>query len=233
MTFQLQAYKAKAILYAGANRNFTEQQMDFLIVSANTDVNLDIANDTSGSLGTFWTAVTADATYGTLATNALATMQSIVSNCSRFRSAMSEALISRTKIGSGAFQTLVSSSIPSGTSVNAVVTGLLATDTIVSVDQSVANANSVTPVAWGTPAANALPLTYASTSGTGGAVSVLIFRGTGTLTIYPGQYGLSLSNHLPLITFNSGTAPTTQILTLSWRMQDGVLPINADAGAAF
>src|SRR5271170_372104 len=103
MTFQLQAFKAKAIPYAGPNRNRYVQSVDMLIASANTDTALDIANDTTGSLGTFWTAVTADATYGKLATNALAVVQEIVSVCKELRTVQSEALSSRTKVGSGGF----------------------------------------------------------------------------------------------------------------------------------
>lgn len=233
MTFSLQAFKAKGILYTAANRNWTEQSVDMLITSANTDVALDIASDTTGSLGTFWTAVLADATYGQLGTNALAVVQNIVANCSRIREIVSEALISLTKVSTGAYQFFTSAVISTGTSVSATVTGLLATDIVVSVTQATANANGVVPVAFGTPTANTLPLTYEATSGANGTVSVLVYRPSGTAVVNAGQYGLTISGHLPLITFNSGTAPTTQILSLSWLMQDGVLPITADYGAAF
>lgn len=234
MTFQLQAFKAKGILYASAQRNITEQSVDMLITSANTDTALDISSDTTGSLGTFWTAVTTDATYGQIGTNALAVIQNIVSNCSRIREIVSEAITSRTKVtAGGSFLNFTSAVISTGTSVSATVTGLLATDVVVSVTQKIANANSVVPVAFGTPTANTLPLTYAATSGANGTVSVLVYRPSGVVVVGAGQYGLTLTGHLPSITFNSGTAPTTQILSITWLMQDGALPITADYGAAF
>lgn len=234
MTFQLQAFKAKGISYAGATRNWTEQSVDMLITAANTDTALDISSDTAGSLGTFWTAVTADATYGQLGTNALTIVRDIVSSCSRVREIISEALTSRTKVGAGGgYLNFTSAAISTGTSVSATVTGLLATDVVVSVTQATANTNSLVPVAFGTPTANTLPLTYATTSGTGGTVSVLVYRPSGAVVVGSGEYGLTLSGHLPSITFNSGTAPTTQILSITWLMQDGVLPITADYGAAF
>ncbi len=77
MTFSLQGFKAYPIRTDGATRQHAVQVALLKIVSANTDVALDIASDTSGSLGTFWTAATGDSTYGQLATDALGVVQTI------------------------------------------------------------------------------------------------------------------------------------------------------------
>jgi len=66
--------------------------------------------------------------------------------------------------------------ITSSATPTATVTGLLATDIVVGVTQKTANANSLVPIAFGTPASNALPLTYASACGANGVVRVLVLR---------------------------------------------------------
>lgn len=232
MTFQLSAYKAKSVAFTGAGRNWQRQYLDLYITGATTDVSLDIASDTAGSLGTFWTAVTADATYGTLANNALTCVQSIVAVCKQLEAVTSEPLLARSMLGGGGFLFFTSAAISSGTSVSATVTGLLATDTVVAVTQKAANSNDLTPAGFGTPTANILPLTYGAASGTGGTVEVLVYRASGA-TVSPGQYSLAITGHLPTITFGASDAPTTNILTLEWTLQDGVFGVNQDAGAAF
>jgi len=47
------------------------------------------------------------------------------------------------------------------------------------------------------------------------------------------QWLLSLSNHLPIITFNSGYAPLSQILCLTWLLHDNTEAVVTDLGAAF
>jgi hypothetical protein len=233
MAFQLQAFKANALLYAEANRNRVRQTADFLIASAATDTALDVANDTTGSLGTFWTAVIADSTYGSVGTAALAVIQNIVNLCKNLDDVSSEVLLGKTRVGTSSIMSFLSAAVGTGPTVTATVTGLLATDTVLAVTQQVANANTVVPVAFGTPAANALPLTYAAANGGSGQVLVLVNRTTGTIVPTTGAFDLTVSGHLPLITFASSNAPTTQLLHLEWLMQDGVLGVNADFGAAF
>lgn len=316
MTFQLQAYKATAIPYAGANRNRYLQYVDLAITGAATDTTLDIASDTAGSLGTFWTAVTTNATYKNTGLAALATIQNIVSVCKDLKSVQSEQLLSRTAVGAGNVQSILSAAsvggaasevyvvtgllstdtilavtpvvapantiptilnilsgtISTGTTVTATVTGLLSTDTILAVTQSVANANGVVPVAYSFNATNTLNLTYEATSGANGKVNVLIsragvqgvamigyntlaanaltvqyqgdpgagakvlvefYRPTGTITPGAGTYDLSITGHLPTITFGTNDAPTTNYLRLAWLLQDDVMGINADYGTAF
>lgn len=78
MAFALIGYKAFPIVHDGAQRNHARQVMVLNITAANTDTALDISSDTAGSLGTFWTAVLADASFGPIGTNALAFIQAIV-----------------------------------------------------------------------------------------------------------------------------------------------------------
>jgi hypothetical protein len=77
MAFQLQKFKAYGVRTEGEVRKHVVQKVLMYIVAANTDVALDIGTLTTGSLGTFWTAVTGDATYGSLGSSALAVMQQV------------------------------------------------------------------------------------------------------------------------------------------------------------
>lgn len=77
MAFQLQAFKAYGIRCQGATRQQARQVAQLHIVQANTDTAVDVASDTAGALGTFWTAATGDAVYGALAAAALAKVQAI------------------------------------------------------------------------------------------------------------------------------------------------------------
>jgi hypothetical protein len=234
MTFALTQFKAYGVRASAATRQHTWQVAEFGITAANTDTALDISSDTSGSLGTFWTAAIANSTYGTLATNALGVIQAIVNNINTLQTVSSEALLTRQEVAASSAQVLAftSAAISTGTSVSATVTGLLSTDTILAVTQATANANDLVPVAFGTPTTNTLPLTYAATSGANGTVRVAVLR-TATTPVTAGTYGLTVTGHLPSITFASGDAPTTQILQLVWTMKDGIEAQVADYGAAF
>lgn len=315
MTFSLRQFKAYGIRTSGATRQHTWQVAELGIVAANTDTALDISSDTAGSLGTFWTAAVADATYGTLATNALGVIRNIIGSVNSLQETVSEPLMTKVKLTAGGIVSLLSAAsaggsateaytvtgllatdtilavtpqtvtantfsqvlsflsaaISTGTSVTATVTGLLSTDTVIGVTQAVANANTVVPVAFGSPSTNALPLTYAATSGANGKVQVTVSRAVGGMpviayttpptantlsVVYPadpgagakvevlvnrtaatdvpttGQYGISVTGHLPSITFASGDAPTSQLLKLVWCLQDGVEAFVSDLGAA-
>lgn len=76
-TFALTAFKAYGIRCEGATRLHALQRATFVVTATAADVAYDISSDTTGSLGTFWTAVIADATYGSIGTQALAVIQSI------------------------------------------------------------------------------------------------------------------------------------------------------------
>lgn len=147
MTFSLQQFKAYGVRASGDTRQHTWQVAEFGIVAANTDTALDISSDTSGSLGTFWTAATGDATYGTLATNALATIQAIIGITNTLKTVDSEALLAKNKLDSGGYVSLLSSASAGGSPTEAyTVTGLLATDTVLAVTPQTATANVVPQV---------------------------------------------------------------------------------------
>lgn len=80
MSFQLQAFKANGVRSSGATRQHATQVVEFYINGLTTDLALDFASLVTGSLGTFWTQVTTDATYGSIGQSALAVMQGLVNN---------------------------------------------------------------------------------------------------------------------------------------------------------
>lgn len=98
MAFQLQKFKAYGVRCSGSTRQQVAQVAELYITALNTDTALDISSDTAGSLGTFWTAVTADATYGALATNALAVIQKIIPQVVSLKTVESEAVLNRVNV---------------------------------------------------------------------------------------------------------------------------------------
>lgn len=96
MAFALVAYHARCVEIASTSYKRGIQQVVLDITALATDVDLDIGDDS----GTFWTAAIADATYGTLATNALASLQRIVGQAAALVGVASEQLIDRVQIGS-------------------------------------------------------------------------------------------------------------------------------------
>ena len=217
MTFQLQSYKAVSTVYAGPNRNRFLQYMFLNISSAATDTSLDISSDTNGSLGTFWTAVTADATYGAVGSAALATIQNI-------RDFLQSA--ERCQFGSVACKTksfgiihqflgfLSAASVGGAATENYTVTGLAVGDVVESVTPAVAVANSVFNISYGAVTANTLPVTYSGDPGSGGKVRVFVSRNGVAVTPTTGQYQETITGHLPTITFAASNAPTSQLLIL-------------------
>lgn len=147
MAFALTQFKAYGIRTSGETRQHTWQVADMGITALNTDVTLDISSDTTGSLGTFWTAAIANATYGQLATNALAKIQAIIGITNNFTLYNSEALSLKSKLVSGVtggnVSFLSAASVGGSPTEAYTVTGLLATDTVLSVTPQTATANVV------------------------------------------------------------------------------------------
>ena len=78
MAFQLTAAKINAIEYVKAVSPRYRQVVELDFTMAATDVSMDIGALLTGSLGTFWTAATGDATYGTtVGLTTLAALQQI------------------------------------------------------------------------------------------------------------------------------------------------------------
>jgi hypothetical protein len=202
------------------------QRLILWTTGLNTDTVYDFGNNVAGSLGTFWTAALANGTYGSIATTALQLIQTIQPLAQQFLQFIGPVAASYVKVGGGSVQSLTSANIASSATPTATVTGLLATDVILSVTQSTANTNSLTPIAFGTPSANALPLTYSGACGTGGQVTVTFFRPTGTVTPQGSQYTLALQSNLsPNLTFASGYAPTAGVFYLDYDLANGTHPV--------
>lgn len=201
----------------------TNRFLQTLIVEtsgANTDVTYDLGLYVSGSLGTFWTAVGADASYGQIALGlirGIATLDSLY-----LGDQQTPQLQARDRQAGGQIVTLTSSAIAGGSaSATATITALLSTDVVMSVTQSTANANSLVPVAVGAVSAGSLALTYASDPGANGIVKVVVYRKTGTLIVGIGQYSDVASNQASNITFASTDAPTAAQFVLQWELKPG------------
>lgn len=236
MTLSLQKFKAYGIRCSGATRQHTQQVVEMFITGAASDTTWDISADVTGSLGTFWTAALADPLYGSLASNALGIIQRLQSNVNDLKMPQAESLTTYTQTSTAAVTVveLLSAAITGGSaSVTATVVGLMSTDTIISVDQEVANANSLDVIAFGSPGTGTLPLTYSADPGSGGKVLVSVSRTAASVAPASGQYVYTVTNHLPKYVFASSNAPTSAYLRLNWTMPDGQESITADLGAAF
>lgn len=73
MTFALTSFFADGVRYMGPGLVRATQSYAFTITGAVTDVDLDLGDAT----GTFWTAATANGTYGTMATQVLSRVEAL------------------------------------------------------------------------------------------------------------------------------------------------------------
>lgn len=195
-----------------------QQTLVLTTSGANTDVTYDFGLYVAGSLGTFWTAVGADASFGQ---TALGLFNTIATQYKTYLGVYSPYLYVRSKQVGGETLGFTSAAISTGTSVSATVTGLAVGDVVQSVTQATANSNNLVPVAYGAVTANTLALSYATTSGTGGTVRVVVYRPSGTLVASTGQYTETNSNGASNITFASGDAPTSAIWYFTWDLNNG------------
>jgi hypothetical protein len=74
MSFALTYFEAEHVKLAGPGPRWGIQAVQMTVTGLAADVDLDIGDDA----GTFWTAAIADATYGDLATSALASLKKIL-----------------------------------------------------------------------------------------------------------------------------------------------------------
>lgn len=91
MAFALTKFNSYGIDVAGPSFKRGMQHATFTITALVTDVALDL----SAAGGTFWTAAIANATYGTLATNALVVLGQIQNIAAQLWSIKSEQLLDR------------------------------------------------------------------------------------------------------------------------------------------
>lgn len=198
------------------------QYMNMTIIRVTTDTDLDIGDHVSGSLGTFWDAVDGDSAIGD---GSLTAIRDIVARCDFFNgfggdfSYAAEGgevkLDSSASVGGNATETLT-------------VTGLLTTDTILSVDQYVDGDGAATGIlSWGTAGAaaanDALSVTWNADPGAGAKVRVTVQR-TGDYTVVAGTKA-------PNLGFTSGEGATTIKISLEWVLKPGHAPVEYYAAA--
>lgn len=85
MAFSVTAFKAYGLRTEGATRLHAVQRASFSITALAADVAMDISATTAGSLGTFWTDVTGNTTYGSLAGQALIVIRAIALQVKSFQ----------------------------------------------------------------------------------------------------------------------------------------------------
>lgn len=96
MAFALTKYEARSVDIASTTYKRGIQEVCLTITGTAADVDLDIGDNS----GTFWTDAQADATYGSLATNALQSLQRIVSHAQALVAVMSQQLLDRVQVAS-------------------------------------------------------------------------------------------------------------------------------------
>lgn len=192
------------------------QRAEMRITGANTDVDLDIGDNT----GTFWTAVGATEPGAT----ALKALKSIELIAQAFLSVRGTGIVQKGLIGSS-IQKISSAASAGGAASEALtVTGLLTTDTILAVTQSVQGANAEAPTGWNTQILNGLTVTWTGNPGAGAVIDVLVSRSS-TPIPKAGEYTLAVQNLRPNLLFLSTDAPTSYDLVLEWELKDGHNPI--------
>lgn len=209
MTLALTKFKAYGVRTSGAVRQQTMQVAEMYVTGAATDTAWDIASDTSGALGTFWTAVTADSTYGTLATNALTSIRSIVAVADDLKIMESEALSNYEQIAGGGLMSFLSAASVGGAAAEAyTVTGLLSTDTILSVVPKIASATGRNTLAT-------ISATVAGGAATGNATATGLL---GTDTVLAVSQSTKGANSLPLLGYG---APATDAIPFVYSADPG------------
>lgn len=199
------------------------QRLILNITGANTDTDLDIGDYS----GTFWTAVGATSPGA----EALKVLKNIAVKAEQCLNVFGEDFMTRQKIDgtSTRIYSYLSDASAGGAAAEAyTVTGLLATDEVISVDQEVDGAGAaVGIISWGTLVADGLTVTYDADPGANAKVRVTVKRTETASTPDAGQYGLAMDGtnaRLPNITWNSGSAPTSYVVVIDWVLKDGEEP---------
>jgi len=225
MAFACTKFKAYVVTAQSPTRARKLQRVAMTVTGLNSDTALDI-----GTLGgTFWTAAKADGTYGSIANAAYDTLVKIVAEAlaldeiggtieayDRNDGQKYDYFVYESAAGAGG-----------GATEAMTVTGLLATDTILSVSQSTKGAISLPLLGFNTLGANTLTGVWSADPGAGAKILVTVRR---TASAASSSYGMSISGKLPIITFVSGGAPTTNYLEMQWELADNKNGFFADYG---
>lgn len=231
MTFALTRFKAYAVESSEPLQKRFIQRVEMDVTGANTDVAYDFGDVTAGSLGTFWTAVSATQP----GTTALKAWRDIAIYAKAFLWAGGLGLTGKASISGagGSITAYTSAASAGGAATEAVtVTGLAATDTILAVSQIVKGANSTALNGYGTQIADGLTLSWTANPGAGSQAVVLVRKATAAVTPVSGQYSLTLDATvptLPNLLFASGNAPTVAYLVFEWELTDAGVIVEASA----
>lgn len=199
------------------------QFMMLNITAANTDTDLDLGDNQTGSLGTFW-----DAVDGTdIGAKALLAIQDIVTRAESFASWGGNALLSRQQGDVSGLVAYTSAASAGGNATeNLTVTGASVGDTVLAATKVAAGANAEPLVALGAVSADAISVTFGGDPGAGATVRFLIQKvSTGSVTPNAGQFTVTFANNTPNFTFASGDAPTSYEVSLEWILQPQTAPV--------
>lgn len=220
MAFAITKCKAYGLQTGAPTRSKGFQVVELQLTGLNTDVDLDLGDDT----GTFWTAVATSSPncYASV----LALLQNISANTLAFMGVQGEQLVAREKVASpGQVLNFASAISVGGAAAEAyVVTGLKTTDTVIAVTQKTDGAGAAVGIlSYGTLVANGLTVTYNADPGANAVVNVVVLR-----AIAAGQYSVAIENNRPNLLFLSGDAPTAYQLVLVWQCGQTFAPVTAD-----
>lgn len=231
MAFAIVKAKMYGIQTGAPQRSKGIQVVELELTGANTDIDLDLGDPT----GTFWTDAASSSPNCYAAVHSILT--NIGANALSFIDVRGAALAAyaQAAVASTSGVTVINSAASAGGNATETmtVTGLLTTDTIVSVDQFVKGAGTYTgPVAFGNAsgnaaANNALSVTFDADPGAGAKVKVAVVRSAAG-ALGTGQYSVAMQNGLPNLTFKSGDAPTSYKLCLTWLCGQSFKPIVND-----
>ncbi len=231
MTFVVTKVQAYGIEAEEALNKRYRQYMILTLTAANTDTDLDLGDNQTGSLGTFWTAADDTATGA----GALLAIQDIVTRADYFdgfggnfmnraqvdaASTLITALNSSASTGGAAGETLVLTGAATGDTVLSatVVAGPTGTVVLQRAASSIATAD-------------AYPVVFSGDPGGTAVVRVALKRAAGTTAVEAGTYQVSYANKTPNILFASGDAPTAYAIVLKWILQPQTAPVEYYAQA--
>lgn len=228
MAFALTSYRARGFMIDGSQPDRATQQVVMTVTGLTSDVALDIGTDA----GTFWVAALADTTYGDLAASALANLLTVVANASALERSYIPQIIAR-PVNVGMVTALTSAAYGGGSATpTLVVTGLLATDTILGATQIAKNSNNLPLIASAATCAVAdqYAVTYSADPGTTGTVRVTILRAA--VAAVGVGYTMALSNSRPNYTFAASNGELAYTIFLDYLMLPGILPQNVCFGVS-
>lgn len=116
MALALTRFEAVTRPIQGPSLKRGQQEVRLTVTGANTDTVWDFSAITAGALGTFWTAAVANATYGDIATSALAAFRLIQAQATAILKISGEDIVSRAQIATvaaaGQYSVAVTGHVP-------------------------------------------------------------------------------------------------------------------------